>query len=126
MSCFWTSAPKTTLHTAKIAWLPLSATDVSQQIQTGFGANEMIECTMPEKDFVTLAAARNWKIAPAERFAASLRIKQLPKLREISMFGPVDIVLKGYEYQSRDSGGSGFSVWYDSDLQRMIYATSDR
>jgi len=126
MSCLWTSDYKITLHTAKIEWLPTSAKDVSQKIRTGFGASETIECTIPEKDFLTLAAARDWRIKPEERFTASLRIEGLPKLREIPMLGPADIVLRGYQYQSIASNGGGISVWFDSDLQRMIYATSDR
>lgn len=125
-SAFWTSDYKTTLHTAKIDWLPSSATDVSQKIRTGFGASEQIECTMPEKDFLALAAAKEWKVEPAEQCAASLRIQELPKLRTVPVVGPVDILLRGYKYQSIASNGGGVSVWYDSDLQRMIYATSHR
>ena len=126
MSCLWTSDYKITLHTANIDWLPSSAKDVSQKIRTGFGASEAIECTIPEMDFLTLAAAKDWNIKSAEQFSASMRIEGLPKLREIPMIGPADIVLRGYEYQSRASNGGGVSVWFDCDLQRMIYETSDR
>jgi hypothetical protein len=125
VSIFWTSDVKTTLHTAQIDWLPSSATDVSQQIQTGFGANELIECTLPEKDFLALAERRKWQIKAKERFWASKRIIGFPKLRDIPPVGPVDIALRGYEYESRGSNAGGISVWYDSDLQRMGYATSD-
>ena len=125
-SALWTSDYKTTLHTAKIDWLPSSATDISHKIRTGFGAAEQIECTLPEKDFLALAAAKEWKIEPAEQCMASLRIQELQKLRIIPNIGPVDVVLKGYKYQSIASNGGGISVWYDTDLQRMIYATSHR
>lgn len=126
VSSFWTSDYKTTLHTAKVDWLPPSAMDVSQKIRIGFGASERIECTMPEKDFLALAAARQWKIEPVEQCTASLRIQELPKLRTIPVVGPADIILKGYRFQSVASNGGGISVWFDVDLQRMIYATSNR
>lgn len=123
---FWTSDYETKLHIAKIEWLPASASDISHKVRSGFGATEMIECTIPEKDFLALSEHKKWKIERMSDFSAHMRIESLPRLREIKDIGPVDIVLRGYKYESRNGGGGGITVCYDIDLQRMIYETSHR
>jgi hypothetical protein len=122
----FSSTTETILHTAKIDWLPASAKDVSHEIITGMGGAEMIECTLPEVDFIDLAKKKDWKMEPKQKFAANLRIQSLPRLRNIEFLGEADIVLRGYKYESRKSNGGGITVCYDSDLQRMIYQTSHR
>ncbi|TSJ73793.1 hypothetical protein [Rariglobus hedericola] len=122
---FWSST-ETTLHTAKINWLPASAKDVSHEVTTGMGGVEMIECTLPEVDFIALAKMKDWKIEREKDFSANLRIQSLPRLRNIEFLGEADVVLRGYKYSLRKSNGGGITVCYDSDLQRMIYQTSHR
>ena len=123
---FWTSDYESTLHTAKIDWLPASSSDVSHKFRTGMGATELIECAMPEKDFLALAKDKKWLIEPKSDFSAHMRIEGLPPLRTLDGFGPVDIVVRGYKYELRHGNGGGITVCYDSDLNRMIYATSHR
>lgn len=122
----WTSDYKITLHTAKIAWLPANAYDVSHKVRIGLGAVEMIECTMPENDFLALAEENKWEIASESNFSVDTRIGELPRLREFTNIGPMDIVLRGYKYELRHPNNGGITVCYDLDLQRMIYSKSHR
>jgi len=124
-SMLWTGEYVTTLHTASIGWLPASAQDVSHRIRRGFAASEDIECTLPEDDFLALAERMDWKVEPQKDFFAYLRIEGLPHLRKNEIVGPVDLIHRGYKYESRRPDCGGITVFYDADLQRMIYATSD-
>jgi hypothetical protein len=117
---------KTILYSAQIDWLPASAKDVSHEKITGFGNVEMIECSIPEADFLALAQARNWNLQQLKDFGAFMRIQSLPRLRHVEGLGDTDVILTGYRYESRRPNGGGITVCYDSDLKRMIYQTSNR
>ncbi|MEY5025758.1 MAG: hypothetical protein RLZZ244_1286 [Verrucomicrobiota bacterium] len=118
----FTAKSRTILHAAKINWLPSTATDVSHTAPGIISFSyELIECTLPENDFIKLAELEKWDIQKKSQFPANIRIKELPKLREVDGFGQINIILNGYKYESRGSNGGGVTVSYDIDLQRMIY-----
>jgi hypothetical protein len=117
---------RTTLRSAKVAWLPPHATEVSQRVREGLGAAEFVECTIPEADFLELANAKGWKVEEQEDVWASLRITELGPLRNDPEYGPVDLIRKAYVAQKRAPNGGGYSVWYDRELRRMIYQWSSR
>ena len=122
----FSSSDTTTLHSARVDWLPSGVTNVSHEVVSGMGAVEMIECTMTEVEFLALARQKNWEVERQEKFTASLRIQALPKLRYVDGLGEVDVILRGYRYESRRPNGGGLTVCYDLDLQRLIYQTSHR
>ena len=90
----------------------------------GPDAAELVECTIPEADFVELARARGWKIKEKDDARVPSRIPELGPLRTDPVIGPSDVIRKAYFAQRRAPAGGGYSVWYDRELKRMIYQSS--
>ena len=96
---FHTGEPITGKHVDSVDWLPPSATDISYYKRDGFGWIKDYECSIPEDDFLSLAAKKGWK------------------LRE------EDHVLF---YEKRHPNGGGVTVYYDKDSKRLSVQSSHR
>ena len=109
----------TTIGTAQVDWLPYSAKNISLMKRGGFGAAEIIECTIPEADFVALAEKKKWPIKEEKDVISLSRIPAL--------FNPdASVIRSAFKAESIAPNGRGFSVVYDRDLKRMYYDWSSR
>ena len=110
---------QTTIGTAHVDWLPASAKNISLMKRGGFGSMEIIECTIPEVDFVALAEKKKWPITEEKDVISLSRIPAL--------FNPdAPVIRRAFKTESRAPNGRGFGVVYDRDLQRMYYDWSSR
>ena len=126
LASFGTGEFKTELNTAKVAWLPPEASNVSRMARSGFGWMEFIECDIPEAQFLSLAAKKHWALSEFKEKYVSRRIEGLPPLRAYPGFEPVDVIQNGFIAESRAPNGGGYTVYYDRDLNRMIFSSSHR
>jgi|SRR5690606_38221020 len=117
---------ETKLNTGKVAWLPPEASNVSRMARSGFGWMEFIECDIPEAQFLSLAAKKGWALSEFKEKYISRQIEGLPPLRTHPELGPVDVIQNGFVSESRAPNGGGYTVYYDRDLNRMIFSSSHR
>ena len=116
----------TELNTAKVTWLPPEASNVSRMGRGGFGWMEFVECDIPEAQFISLAATKGWALSEIKEKYISRQIEGLPPLRTHPELGPSDVIISGFISESRRPNGGGYTVYYDRDLNRMIFSSSHR
>jgi len=96
---FHTGEPITGKHVESVDWLPPSATDISYYKRDGFGWIKDYECSIPEDDFLSLAAKAGWKLQEEENL----------------LF-----------YEKRHPNGGGVTVYYDKHAKRLSVQSSHR
>jgi hypothetical protein len=96
---FHTSEPITGEHVGSVEWLPSSATDINYYKRDGFGWIKNYECSIPEDDFLSLAAKEGWNLQEEENV----------------LF-----------YEKRHPNGGGVTVHYDKNLKRLFVQSNHK
>ena len=96
---FRTSEPITGEHLESVDWLPSSATDISFYKRDGFGWIKNYKCSIPENDFLKLAAKKGWEL----------------QIGENRIF-----------YEKRHPNGGGVTVNYNTDTRRLSVQSNHR
>ena len=125
--------PKIILHTAKVDWLPASATDISTYTLSAMGGwSESLEATLPEADFRRLADQEGWTLEEKWNFDGlsliGTRIPGLPPLRPASGDAEAsEIMPHALVCDRRDwaAGGAGQTILFDVELNRLLYTASN-
>ena len=96
---FHTSEPEIGSHVDSVDWLPPSATDIDYLKIDGFGWVKNYKCSIPEDEFLRLAARNGWKLQEKDH---------------------------GFSYETRHSNGGGVTVYYNKVSKRLSVQSSHR
>jgi hypothetical protein len=96
---FRTGDPITGEHLDSVDWLPSSATDISFYKRDGFGWIKNYTCSIPENDFLKLAAKKGWEL---------------------------EIIENKIFYEKRYPNGGGVTVNYNTDTRRLSVQSNHR